>query len=425
MVSSKYYKVVRVTQDAAELTPLYIENISGEDGVFYTVVNPEICQRRIMYKVDGGEWTNYPDNGPRIDVPNGSRIYLKSDAMEFSDSDNNNTLRLARKSNDTEYIDFNIGGYLTSLIRANNFDEVTCIPGSAFQNLFNNQRVISAKNLITDNIQFVDRRSFAYCFYNTPITELPDGMFENVISTDDESFLNCFFNCASLETLPTGMFTNVKIAGFNAFSSCFQSCNILANLPDGMFGKVTNVSNSAFESCFNSCDGLKVLPNGLFKSVEGGYQGVFNSCFANCASLTTLPDDLFESVVFGGYRFFENCFANCYSLTALPCGLFKNVGAIGGESTFSWCFQGCSSLIVGPDFRNVQCENSVYGFYGCFSGCSSIRLIYAPAVPVWNETIFGEWVGGVPSTGKMYVKDGVEIPRNGNGAPEDWQLITY
>ena len=379
-----------------------------------------------MYKVDDGEWFEYPDDQTKIDVPNGSKIYLKGDNNTFKETDFY-TLKLEKKSSYSSLIRFNIGGYLTSLIQSTKFDEVDTVPDYAFNNLIYNHELISAQNLITDNIKNVGLKSFYRFFYGCfSLQTLPEGMFGNITSVGQSSFFDCFYNCTSLTTLPEGMFGNITSVGQQTFQSCFSGCTSLTTLPSNMFANITSVSIYSFQNCFTNCTSLTTLPEGMFSSIPNAHLGSFNYCFYNCTSLTTLPEGMFSSITStnGGYSF-QGCFSGCTSLTTLPSNMFANITSVNGGETFKSCFQNCTSLLVGPNFKNITGSTSHDAFDNCFDGCSNLQLIYAPSMSAWNESYFQDWVKGVFPTGKMYVKSGVVPPTGTSGLPEGWQLLNY
>ena len=459
MIVNKYYKVIKVIKDSIDgPTPLYIENISGEDGVFYTgSTNSAYTKRNLMYKVDDGEWFEYPDDQTKIVVPNGSKIYLKGDNSVFYQADYY-VLKLGKKSSYSSLISFNIGGYLTSLIQSTNFDEVDSIPDYAFFRLFytqgTNSYLKSIQNLITDNIKTVGNSSFSYCFSDcTSIQTLPEGMFSNVASGGKETFNYCFKSCTSLTTLPEGMFANITNCGSSSFNYCFQGCTSLTTLPEGMFSKVTIVDGGSFGNCFSGCTSLTTLPEGMFANLTNCGTFSFNYCFQGCTSLTTLPEGMFANLTNCGTFSFQYCFQGCTSLTALPEGMFSKVTIVDGSSflscfsgctslttlpsnlfanftsvsssSFKQCFQYCTSLLVGPNFKKITGSTSHDAFDNCFEGCSNLQLIYAPSMSSWTGSYFQDWVKGVYPTGKMYVKAGVVPPTGTSGLPEGWQLLNY
>ena len=427
MIVNKYYKVIRVIKDGDDaLTPFYIENISGEDGQFVTgSTYSSHIQRNLMYKVDDGEWFEYTDDGTmKIDVPNGSRIYLKGDNPLAGANSTYRILKLYKKSTNT-IIKYNIGGYLTSLIRSTNFDEVDTIPDYSFYSLFYQTKIVSASNLITSNIKYVGVGSFQQCFQGcTSLTSLPEGVFANVTTLSDYAFNECFKGCTSLTSLPEGMFANVTTVGSSTFYQCFYMCTSLTSLPEGMFANVTTVSFQSFYQCFQGCTSLSSLPEGMFANLTTVSKNNFYQCFSGCTSLTSLPEGMFANVTTVSSSDFKQCFQGCTSLTSLPDGMFANVTTV-SSSAFKQCFYGCTSLLIGANFKNITGSTSHDAFDECYQNCTSLQLIYAPQMSTWNESYFQDWVSGVYPTGKMYVKSGVVPPTGTSGVPEGWQLLNY
>jgi hypothetical protein len=104
--------------------------------------------------------------------------------------------------------------------------------------------------------------------------------------------------------------------------------------------------------------------------------------------------------------------------------MFANVTTVSSYA-FNKCFYGCTSLLIGANFKKITGSTSHDAFDGCYQNCTSLQLIYAPQMSSWNESYFQDWVSGVYPTGKMYVKSGVVPPTGTSGVPEGWQLLNY
>ena len=475
MIVNKYYKVIKVIKDSIDgPTPFYIENTQSLSMNFSTGdTSTSYTKRNLMYKIDDGEWFEYPDDGTLIAVPSGSKIYLKGDNPEFSTPPSNYISRFRFKSSGGYYYGYKMGGYLTSLIKSTNFDEVDTVPDYAFYCLDGNDRAsasggnvanlsddygIDLTDLITDNIKYIGNYGCYNMFCNSKyIKAFPEYFFNNVISVGNYGFHDAFygpygeiksstimpkymftkleyvgdygfygmFEKSKFGSISEGLFSNVTSVGNQSFNNCFSNCTSLSTLPEGMFSKVTSVLGGTFNGCFKDCISLMTLPEGIFSNVtttNNSYS--FQKCFSNCTSLTTLPEGMFGNLTNGGSYSFDQCFSNCTSLTTLPEGMFANVTNVSGGS-FKSCFQSCTSLLVGPNFKNITGSTSHDAFDNCFEGCSNLQLIYAPSMSSWNESYFQDWVKGVYPTGKMYVKSGVVPPTGTSGVPEGWQLLNY
>jgi hypothetical protein len=252
MYIQKYYKVIRVIKDGdGGATPLYIENVSNSNGVFQLYKNGSPTYTpNLIYRIgDNGEWFEYDVTTlPSITVPSGSKIYFRG----------NNANGFNQGSSYYRFIfsqNYNLGGYITSLLALDNFNTITDIPQYSFYNLFfNNQTLLNAKDVITDNIINVGNSSF-YNYFNRCTNLITAPRFENVTTVGNNGFQNCFEDCTSLVTAPT--FESVTTVGDSGFSNCFIKCTSLVTAP--RFENVTTVGNNGFYIIFYNCTSLQVV----------------------------------------------------------------------------------------------------------------------------------------------------------------------
>ncbi|MBO7226554.1 MAG: leucine-rich repeat protein [Bacteroidales bacterium] len=305
MYIQKYYKVIRVIKDGdGGATPLYIENVSDSDGEFQlNKSGSPTYTPNLIYRIDDGEWFEYDVASLlSITVPSGSKIYFRGDNVNGFNQSNT-----SYKFNFTQ--DFNIGGYLTSLLVLDNFNIITDIPSYSFSNLFYRQsNLLNAKDLITSNIINVGDYGLYFCFSScTSLTTVPN--FQNVTTVDYYGFSSCFYGCTSLTTVSN--FNNLTYVGDNGFANCFNGCTSLTTAPN--FNNVNSVDYRGFASCFSRCTSLTTAPN--FNNVTSVGGDGFYSCFDGCTSLTTAPS--FQNITTVGDRGFQNCFNGCTKLRVI------------------------------------------------------------------------------------------------------------
>ena len=288
MIQRKYYKTVRVIVDSdGGGTPLYIENVDSKTGYFslYKQGSPTYTPN-LNYRIDNGEWFEYDvTNLPRIEVPIGSKIYLKGgNDVGFNQSElDYYKLNFHSSKTSSDDCKCNIGGYITSLLALENFNLITHIPDYSFKSLFSVSRLLlSVENLITSNITSVGNNSFKYCF-NSCTSLVTAPMFDNITNVGNYGFNYCFEGCTSLVTAPT--FSNVTKIGAMSFSNCFNNCISLVTAPT--FENLTYSSTQTFQNCFTGCKSLITTPN-FRKIITVSSSSSFDNCFKNCTSLKNI-----------------------------------------------------------------------------------------------------------------------------------------
>ena len=209
--------------ETIEGTELCIENV-GSSGTFsVTSFNGSATVfPNLQLKLNNGEWFSYNfsvDGITSITINAGDKLFLRGNNPNgFSNSITNSfTINCT--------FNYNLSGYLTSLISTTDFNTITDIPNYCFFRLFDQQsNLLNAKDLITDNIINVNESGFNGCFRNcSNLTTAPS--FENVTTVGNYGFDSCFYNCTSLTTAPN--FNNVTTVGSSGFKQCFKTCNRL------------------------------------------------------------------------------------------------------------------------------------------------------------------------------------------------------
>lgn len=397
MIQKKFYKTIKVLVDGdgGEM-PFYIENIDTQAGTFkMTEGGDRWSNLDLYYRLDNGNWTKYniENNHIGVEVQPGQKLYLKGDNPQGFGNSLNSSARFQLRREGTP-LRCNVGGYITSLMASMNSKAITTIPDNAFAWLLGGTyegdtlKVISAKDMRTDNIKTVNNSSFQGLFcWNVTLVDAPS--FSNVRITAGDAFDRVFTHCRSLVIAPT--FENVEIVGYQSFQEAFTNCTSLVTAPT--FEKLTTIGGDA----------------------------TFRYAFQNCTSLVTAP--IFGRVTKCTQRTFESIFKDCTSLQVPPT--FENL--TGGEW---YCliesFKGCTALKVTPNLRNYHL-NGCEEFNEAFMDCTSLQTIYAPRGGwwdvVWVENTTNNWVNGVSANGTFYKRRGLDIPTGVNGIPEGWNVI--
>lgn len=206
-----------------ESQELCIENV-GSSGTFSITKSDSSTTNfpNLELKLNNGEWFTYGfsvGGTTAITINTGDKLYLRGNNPNgFSNSITNSfTINCT--------FNYNISGYLTSLISTTDFNTITDIPNYCFLQLFNQQTtLLNAKDLITDNIINVGEEGFENCFYKCSNLEMAPS-FENVTTIGSYGFSGCFYNCTSLTTAPS--FENVTTVGGSGFRFCFYGCTKL------------------------------------------------------------------------------------------------------------------------------------------------------------------------------------------------------
>ena len=149
-----------------------------------------------------------------------------------------------------------------------------------------------------------ERQYFSYCFNNTGLTSIPQGLLDNCVAAT--SLSNIFTNTL-ISSIPAGLFDHCTKA--NTFRSAFKGA-LISSIPDDLF----RYNVSAYD---------------------------FSLCFAN-TKITSVPERLFyyctNALYFGGVDSWNNpegCFSHSL-LESIPANLFINNKNV---SDFRGCFQ--------------------------------------------------------------------------------------
>ena len=186
-----------------------------------------------------------------------------------------------------------------------------------------------------------ERQSFSYCFNNTSLTSIPQGLLDNCVAA----------------TSLSGIFRNT----------------LISSIPVGLFDHCTNASTfkSAFEGTL-----ISSIPDDLFRYNVGASD--FNLCFAN-TKITSVPERLFyyctNAYYFGGADSWSNpegCFSRSL-LESVPANLFIN-----NKNAFD--FRGCfqySKIKVLPAGLLDNCPVTKMEHF-CYT-CDELKHVILPA----------------------------------------------
>ena len=186
-----------------------------------------------------------------------------------------------------------------------------------------------------------ERQFFSYCFNNTSLTSIPQGLLDNCVAA----------------TSLSGIFRNT----------------LISSIPVGLFDHCTNASTfkSAFEGTL-----ISSIPDDLFRYNVGASD--FNLCFAN-TKITSVPERLFyyctNAYYFGGADSWSNpegCFSRSL-LESVPANLFIN-----NKKAFD--FRGCfqySKIKVLPAGLLDNCPVTKMEHF-CYT-CDELKHVILPA----------------------------------------------
>lgn len=186
-----------------------------------------------------------------------------------------------------------------------------------------------------------ERQFFSYCFNNTSLTSIPQGLLDNCVAA----------------TSLSGIFRNT----------------LISSIPVGLFDHCTNASTfkSAFEGTL-----ISSIPDDLFRYNVGASD--FNLCFAN-TKITSVPERLFyyctNAYYFGGADSWSNpegCFSRSL-LESIPANLFIN-----NKKAFD--FRGCfqySKIKVLPAGLLDNCPVTKMEHF-CYT-CDELKHVILPA----------------------------------------------
>lgn len=265
--------------------------------------------------------------------------------------------------------DYDLIGNLMSLIDYQNMDTITSIASYSFTSLFKN---------------------------NTHIIHSHQTHCGKLVSIPEQAFRETFKDCTHLET-PFDFSSVTTVTSWGACRNMYTGCSSLKYCVD-----MSNIEN------------------------VGGI-GVFLEMYMNCTSIINGPD--MSKMSKTADSLLNGTFKGCTSLVTPP--KYSPITWSQQPYTFSNCFNGCTSLLNGIDFRGCGYWTGTFDnrmLQGMYSGCTSLKSASVP--PCYTATTssnfnFGNWLQNVPSGGTLYLPYNITIPMGASGVPSNWTVEYY
>lgn len=168
-----------------------------------------------------------------------------------------------------------------------------------FDNCFYNSRLTDIPEGLFENC--ISAKSAKGCFQSTKITSIPDNFFSNLLGI--ENLDSCFYGCSSLETVGTNVFKSCN--ALKSIVNIFGFTNI-TSLEEGIFDDLEELEN-AQKMCFQ-CTKLESIPYSLFdkcKKLNDVYYA-----FYNCSAITSKVPPLWERE-WESINKYYGCYYNC------------------------------------------------------------------------------------------------------------------
>ena len=205
-------------------------------------------------------------------------------------------------------------------------------------------------------------------------------IFDNIIPS--ECFYRTFYNCEKLTNVPDFYIpSSVTTIDNNAFNEMFYNCSSLITGPS-----------------LNELSGVTTINSTTTNSSTG--RGTFCKMFYNCTSLTGGIEYL-PSVSALNPGCFKDMFRDCSSLIITP--QFSNLENIKTISTrcVNSTFNGCTSLISGIELPSCALNNSSEYYY-LYEGCNSLNYVKVNFTS-WNGTSTECWFANNTSSNGTFV----------------------
>ena len=340
----------------------------------------------ISYSTDNGTtWTTTPNQDNKEDdleitlnVNTGDTILWKGTATQtgYFDEDEGDYVGSFFSSS----CEFDAKGNVMSLLYGDNFKgEVDLtVKDGAFNDLFNNSKVVSAENL------------------SLPATTLENACYQDM-----------FDGCTSLATAPVLPATTLASS---CYLGMFYRCTSLTTAP---VLPATTLASSCYQNMFMNCTSLTTAPV-LPATTLAEY--CYQNMFKGCTALTTAP--VLPATTLSDYCY-SGMFEGCTSLTTAP--------ELPATTLADYCYQtmfyGCTSLTTAPELPATTLVN--YCYQRMFQGCTSLNYIKAMFTTAPSSTRTGNWVSGVSSSGTFVKNSAATWNVTGvNGIPSGWTVKT-
>ena len=161
-------------------------------------------------------------------------------------------------------------------------------------------------------------RMFEMTFYDTAITEIPDGLFAGIQGAPAESMFDSTFYDTDITEIPADLFAGIQGApAVWMFGGTFRDCAQLQSVPENLFAGIQGAPavGMFYQTFYRS--GITEIPDGLFAGIQGAPAiRMFEATFYNCAQLQSIPENLFGNISGpAASSMFGNTFSSCTSLT--------------------------------------------------------------------------------------------------------------
>lgn len=230
----------------------------------------------------------------------------------------------------------------------------------------------------------------------------------------------------------------IIVSDLSFTSSILGSCNFLTNLSPNFF-KITARENLQirFSNDLEYNDGTSIswklyransiirLNNGQTIAFKGNiipYEDCGIGTF-NISGEFEVSGDLFSLVEGNELKpyMFKSLFKNCTTLVNASNLILPDYVEIG---CYEKMFEGCSSLIEGPELASRHLEENCYK--DIFYGCSSLETIKCYTIDNISEYFSDDWIYGISSSGTFYLNyHGLEMWQdedNESYIPEGWNI---
>ena len=273
-----------VIQDNSSFSSEYLTfNIISGGNITYKFVQmiSGYIDGGLYYKINDGNWSEYPDDDFQISVNDGDKVYFKGYNDYYATYPG---LRFFTFSGSTAY--FNLEGNIMSLIYGDNFIGKSTLPEeNNFIYMFRNTNVVNANNLVL------------------PASNLPSRCYWGM-----------FLDCTSLITPPLKVGRNRYSISIGTSDNCkamFAGCTSLTTAPEL---PAETMGSGSYNDMFCGCTSLTVateLP--AWQNLEAGcYAGMFKGC----TSLTKAPE-LYASLIYENS--YADMFNGCTNLNYICC----------------------------------------------------------------------------------------------------------
>ena len=340
----EYWKTQYLTLEALEDGLL----INGPSGLYYSLDN-------------GITWYSYSSSINSEIIYKGTNVLLKGTFRET-----NTPIVFSGH--------FNIKGNIMSLMYGDDFKDQFNFYSSntywynGFHELFKNTKIINAKNLIlpaTSLILNCYASMFEGCLELISAPKLP------ALNLSQGCYCKMFKGCILLTKAPELPALQMKT---ECYAYMFEDCISLLKAPEL---PATSLWYQCYEGMFKNCKSITSTPEFKKSTINNCYASMFEGC-SSLKNISELPATSLGHHCY--YKMFKDC-TSLIDISYLTIGnensTFERGGGNDGTYTCGFMFEGCTSLIYGPQLPALSLVSEIY--YGMFKGCTSLTT--APELP--------------------------------------------